>query len=101
MISAKVGWPAAIAPTSDIASSAVATKETRQEGAGDRVKAVGVTPPAGVAPERSTRGTLGDTAVAPPPPPTKPGTTDNALACPPPHPPRGSQHTAITRGDNT
>src|SRR5450631_1518574 len=82
MISTKVGWSAAIGPTSDIASSAVATKETRQKGAGDRAKAVEVTPPAAVAPERPTRVTLPDVAVAPPLPTTKLVTADTASGGP-------------------
>jgi hypothetical protein len=48
----------------------VATKGSRQKGAGDRAKAVEVTPVAGLAPEHPACVTLPDAAVTPPPPVT-------------------------------
>ena len=76
----------------------MATKETQQKGTGDRVEAVSATPPADVAPERSTRVTLVDAAVARPLPATKPVTSDAASANPAAMPAVDLQITVIKGG---
>jgi hypothetical protein len=70
MVSTKAGCLVATVAASDTASPAVATKGSRQKGAGDRAKAVEVTPVAGLAPEHPACVTLPDAAVTPPPPVT-------------------------------
>jgi len=76
----------------------VATKETQQKGTGDRVEAVSATPPADVAPERSTRVTLVDAAFARSLPATKPVTADAASANPAAMPAVDLQITVIKGG---